>query len=271
MKLTRWILDPYPLRTLALRMMDKLSLGSYEQRVKLGAVPRPHYGYCVYHAAALARKLGYPRISVIEFGVAGGNGLLNLEYHAQRIAVLFGIDIEIYGFDTGHGLPASADYRDLPYHWQEGFYSMDIPGLTKRLHKARLVLGDVKSTAQTFFSEYAPAPIGAMMHDLDYYSSTINALKILDGGMDHFLPRTFCYFDDIIGGDVELYSDYTGERLAINEFNKTHEYIKIANPYHLLCGRVVEPWHHQIRICHFLQHERYGAFVGTNSQQLAGW
>ena len=27
------------------------------------------------------------------------------------------------------------------------------------------------------------------------------------------------YFDDIIGTETELYNDYTGERLSINEFN----------------------------------------------------
>ena len=34
-----------------------------------------------------------------------------------------------------------------------------------------------------------------------------------------FLPSVFSYFDDIIGSEIELYNDYTGERLAINEFN----------------------------------------------------
>lgn len=44
--------------------------------VALNWTARPNYAYCTYHAADLARRLGIPRISVIEFGVAGGNGLL---------------------------------------------------------------------------------------------------------------------------------------------------------------------------------------------------
>src|SRR5690606_6371343 len=59
-------------RTLLVKLIQVLSLGSYRFRVRIGAVPRPHYAYCVFSAAALAKQLGYPRISVIEFGVAGG-------------------------------------------------------------------------------------------------------------------------------------------------------------------------------------------------------
>ena len=74
-KLQALILDPYPLRTGAIKVIKKYKIGSYEQRLTIGAVDRPHYGYCVYNAAALAKKLGYRQISVLEFGVAGGVGL----------------------------------------------------------------------------------------------------------------------------------------------------------------------------------------------------
>ena len=48
-----------------------------------------------------------------------------------------------------------------------------------------------------------------------------------------FLPRVFSYFDDTIGDEVSLYNDFTGERLAINEFNNNNNNIKICEPYHL--------------------------------------
>src|SRR3989442_47546 len=47
------------------------------------------------------KTLGYTRISVLEFGVAGGRGLLNLEYHAQPVESLLSIEIDVYGFDAG--------------------------------------------------------------------------------------------------------------------------------------------------------------------------
>jgi hypothetical protein len=53
----------------------------------------------------LGKTLGHERISVIEYGVAGGNGLRMLEEHAKKIESILGVKIEVYGFDTGKGLP----------------------------------------------------------------------------------------------------------------------------------------------------------------------
>ena len=267
-KLQNVFLDPYPLRTSIRRVIQRFRIGPYEQRLKVGAVDRPHYGYCVYNAATLAKRLGHNRMSVLEFGVAGGNGLVNLEYHAQEVSRLLSIDIDIYGFDTGEGLPEPLDYRDLPYHWKPGFFKMDIPKLKARLKKATLVLGDIRDTSRDFFERYSPAPIGAIAHDFDFYSSTATALRMLEASEEYYLPRVFCYFDDTVGSEVELYSDFAGERLAINEFNKTHDAIKLGLPYHLLGKRMVEPWYHQIWICHFFEHSRYNQFVSTESQSL---
>ncbi|MGE5499693.1 MAG: hypothetical protein ACM3Q2_16595, partial [Syntrophothermus sp.] len=222
-KLYNILLDPFPLRTLSKAVIRKMKLGSYEWRVQAGAVDRPHYGFILYNAAVLGKKLGVKRISVLEFGVAGGNGILNLEYHAEEISKLTGIGIEIYGFDTGEGLPSPVDFRDLPYHWKEGFYKMEYSRLSPLLKRTRLVLGDLKDTSKDFFEKYNPAPIGAVIYDLDFYSSTVTALKMLEAGEQFYLPRVFCYFDDINGSELELYSSYTGERLAIREFNAEHD------------------------------------------------
>jgi hypothetical protein len=194
-------------------------------------VERPNYGYCVYNGAQLAKRLGYERISIIEFGVAGGNGLLNLESHAKTISKLFGIEIEVYGFDIAEGLPSPTDYRDIPFAWQKGFYQMDYKELQKRLRFAKLIIGDVKETTKSFFSDYNPAPIAAVLWDLDYYSSTIAAMRLFDADDKYLLPRIFNYFDDIVGDSIELHGDFIGERLAINEFNTLHEQRKFAPVY----------------------------------------
>lgn len=266
--LRRLIADPYPLRTIAKNFVYKFRIGTYEERLKMGAVDRPHYAYCVHNAAVLAKKLGYSRMSVLEFGVAGGNGLLNLEYHAQEVSKMLAIDIDIYGFDTAEGLPDPSDYRDLPYHWRKGFFKMDAPKLKARLRKAKLILGDIRDTSKDFFRKHDPAPIGAIAYDFDFYSSTVIALNMLGAGEQYYLPRVFCYFDDTIGTEVELYNDYTGERLALNEFNHTHDTAKFGLPYHLLARSVVEQWYHQIWICHFFKHSRYNEFVSSDNQEL---
>src|SRR6266851_7746170 len=87
--------------SLAKRLGSKERPKSYPELFRSGRTERPHYAYCVYQAAVLAKRLGYPRISVIEFGVAGGNGLVNLEWHAREISRWLSIGIDVYGFDTG--------------------------------------------------------------------------------------------------------------------------------------------------------------------------
>lgn len=257
------------LRLIATKLIGKFQIGDYKQRVLLGAVDRPNYAYCVYNAAVLAKKLGYQRISVLEFGVAGGNGLKNLEYHAEQVSRLLAIEVDIFGFDTGEGLPQPIDYRDLPYHWKKGFFRMDVPKLQAKLKNTKLILGNIENTSLDFFVKYNPAPIGAIAYDFDFYSSTVAALKMLEADQKYYLPRVFCYFDDTIGTEIELYNDYTGQRLAINEFNQAHDSIKFGLPYHLLARRFVEPWYHQLWICHFFEHSRYNDFVSVENQQLA--
>jgi len=262
------LLHPAPIRAAIIGLIKSWSLGSYPYRLKIGAVDRPHYGYIVYNAARLAKRLNIERISVLEFGVAGGSGLMNLEYHAREVEAIFPVKIDIYGFDTGKGLPKPVDYRDLPFHWREGFFRMDVPALQARLARAKLVLGNITDTAQRFFRDYDPAPIGAIIHDFDFYSSTAAALKLFEEDEKYFLPRIFCYFDDTIGDETPLYNDYTGQRLAINEFNQTHESQKLGLPYHLLGRRNKESWYQQIFIYHDFQHPRYNDFVSDENQQL---
>ena len=249
------------------RLIDKKKIGNFKFRMKINALERMHYAYICYNAAKLAKQLNYDRISVIEYGVAGGRGLLILEQYAEEIKKLLGIKIDIYGFDLGSGLPKPKDYRDLPYHWKEGFFAMDEQNLRPKLKHAKLIIGDIESTSKDFFLKHNPAPIGAIIHDLDFYSSTKIALSMLKADMKFFLPRIYCYFDDTVGTETELFNDFTGERLAINEFNSQNEDIKFSVSYHLL-AQAKEIWHHQIWICHFFKHKLYNTFVSKHDQQL---
>jgi len=245
----------------------KRKLDSFDIRMEKHSLERMEYAYICFNAAKLAKKLGHNRISVIEYGVAGGRGLLILEEYVSEIKKLLGVEIDIYGFDSGKGLPKPVDYRDLPYHWKEGFFNIDENFLRSKLKFANLVIGDIELTSKTFFSKYKPAPIGAIVHDFDYYSSTKIALSMLKEDKKYFLPRVYCYFDDTIGGEIELFNDYTGERLAINEFNSSNDDIKLAIPYHLI-AKGNEQWHHQIWICHFFKHHQYNTFIDKPDQQL---
>jgi hypothetical protein len=154
------------------------------------------------------------------------------------------VEIELYGFDLGSGLPSPCDYRDVPYYFRHGLDPMDREKLESRLKRAKLVIGNIEDTCKTFFPVDDPPPIGCIFHDLDFYSSTSEALALFDAEPSCFLPRVFMYFDDIIGDDVWLCSDHTGERLAIAEFNKNHRTKKIVENYYderdiRMCGALI--------------------------------
>jgi hypothetical protein len=249
----------YPVRGALRRIVRALKIGRYEERLRIGAVPRPQYGFCLYSAAMLARRLGYQRISAIEFGVAGGRGLLALERHADEISRCLGVEIEIYGFDTGKGLPPPQDYRDMPYIWKQGFFQMNREELQSRLGRAKLIIGDVAATVPEFVERHKPAPIGTAMIDLDYYSATASALRIFEAADEYLLPRAYCYFDDVVAHDpLSAFNDFTGERLAIAKFNQRNTDRQMAVPY--LSG-FIDEWIQQIWVLHVFHHPRYADFV----------
>jgi len=231
---------------------------------------RPSYTWGVVQSAHLAKAIGIDHISVIEFGVAGGNGLVELERIAEKVEVVFGIRIDVYGFDTGAGLPKPEDYRDLPNLFTETGFRMDVEKLKTRLKRAHLQLGLVENTIQSFIDS-RPAPVAFISFDLDYYSSTMQAFKLLEAEHALLLPRVHCYFDDIMGF---TFSEFTGERLAISEFNASHSMRKISP---IFCLRYYLPkppagdhWPEKFYLAHFFDHEAYGRGDGLNKRTSDG-
>jgi hypothetical protein len=70
--ITRIFNEPFPVRKLLQVGIRELGIGSYTFRYGIGALNRPNYAYLVYQAAKLANRLGESRVSILEFGVAGG-------------------------------------------------------------------------------------------------------------------------------------------------------------------------------------------------------
>ncbi len=223
--------------------------------------PRPPYRWGTLCAALHAKTLGLSSISVIEFGVAGGKGLLQLEQVAEEAERLSGVKVEVFGFDTGRGLPKPQDARDLPQLWGEGNYGMDVVALRRRLTRAHLLLGPVSVTVPQFLAENRP-PVGFIAFDMDLYSSTMDAFRLFEGVTDRFLPRVVCYFDDILGYS---HGDFNGERLAIADFNMSHDRRKISQLYGLrwLVKREGK-WTEMMYMFHAFDHPRYNNFDGYN-------
>jgi hypothetical protein len=141
-------------------------------------------------------------------------------------------------------------------------FTMDRDALMHRLRRANVIIGDVAETVAHFVATDAFAPIGFVAFDLDYYSSTIAAMQLLDAPGATRLPRVYCYFDDVIGDDRELHHRYAGELLAIDEFNDAHPTMKIA-PIHGLAHKRRFPasWNDQTYVCHDFAHALYGKHI----------
>jgi hypothetical protein len=202
----------------------------YQEYLETHRLQRMWYAESIMQAARLARKKGYGAISVLEFGVGGGTGLVLAELYAAETARLTGVDIEVYGFDLGTGLPEVTGVDKIEC-WKQGDYKMDVAALKNQLQTSKLVLGDIAETAKTFFSDYSPAPIGAMFVDVDLYSLTMSVLDMLLASDDHFLPTVFMWFDDLHNS-----GDYSGVWLALKDFNAKSSQSKIT-PESLVGGR----------------------------------
>jgi hypothetical protein len=255
--LARGLANPARALRKLLRRVPKLPL---EVKVALDLYGRPHYAYGIWCAASQAKALGLPAITCIEFGVGTGQGLLAMEAIAEEIEAHTAIRIDVFGFDSGQGLPRPRDYRDLPYVYQSGFYSMDQEQLRARLTRARLVIGPVADTVPQFFQGDA-ATLGFVACDLDYYSSTIESFAIFDSDTEHYLPRVVCYFDDVANAEA-LQCEFTGEELAIRDFNDAHDSVKIGAIRGLQWSRAIPAsWNDQMYACHFFGHPDYGRHV----------
>jgi len=232
--------------------------GSYEAKVAHDLVVRQHNAYCILQCAKNARALGIDSVTLIEFGVAAGAGLLNMARIAASVTRATGVKFKIYGFDTGSGMPAARDYRDHPDLYQQSDFPMDAAKLRAVLPaNVELVIGDVSATVPDFLARIDPtSPIGYVVLDLDYYTSTCEALGIFrDVDARKYLPVTLVYLDDI---SHERHNSWCGELLAIREFNAEPLMRKIERHAFLESERIFKraSWLNHVYYLHTLDHPK---------------
>jgi len=223
-----------------------------------GIDTRPQYLWGVLLAVRIGRTLGLPSVAAIELGVGEGDGLMALERAAVAASMLADVDVAVYGFDTGAGMPAPLDHRDTPWLAPSIPDQLDEERLRPQLTRAKLVLGPVAETVPRFLHSTHP-PIGFVSFDLGYaYSSTRDALALLDAPAQRLLPRIGCFVDDVFGYGA---SDFTGARAAIAEFNDTHADRKVSKIHGLRYSVPVSqdplPWHEQMYLAHLFDHPQY--------------
>jgi hypothetical protein len=234
------------------------AFGSYRAKVAFDLIVRQQYAFPILFAADEAKRHGYKKVTIVELGVASGAGLLTMCRIAEATTKATGIEFRIVGFDGGKGMPPAIDYRDHPEMFQEGDYPMaDFAGLKRVLPaNAELIIGDVAETAPAFAKTLtADAPLGFVAVDVDYYSAAKASLPILDGAASSYLPVVPIYLDDIAEFGA---NPWTGEELAVNEFNAEHDLRKIA-PFNFLRERRIfknPQWIGQMFSAHIHDHPR---------------
>ena len=246
-----------------------LVFGSFRSKVAWDLVVRSHHAYSLLNAADQAKNLGLTKVTVVEFGVAAGAGLLNLVKIAEKVRRVTGISFEIYGFDTGKGMPVPRSFRDHPDLYQEGDFVMDIPSLKSKLpHNCHLVIGEVEVTVPEFVKTLSDeAPLGFVSVDVDYYYSAKQSLEVLRGASNKYLPRSLVYLDDL---EDQAHNNYCGELLAVNEFNTENEFRKIERHQFLRSYRIFRNarWIDHIFTAHVLDHVKRSQLEQTRKKVI---
>jgi hypothetical protein len=227
--------------------------GGTRTKIQFDLFERRNYAFGILNAADMAKALGVKKLAAIEFGVGNGGGLLSMCRIASAVQEITGVEIEVVGFDSGVGMPAPVDYRDHCEDYHTGDFRMDVEKVKSALPaNGQLVLGDIATTVPAFLAAYE-GTIGFMAVDVDYYSSSVAVLQILDGRPDQYLPVLPVYFDDVLH---MTHNPWCGELLAIADSNEKRPMRKLAPFTNLRQMRVIKDaqWIRQMYALHVLDH-----------------
>jgi hypothetical protein len=229
------------------------AFGSFRAKVTFDLVRRRPLAFGLLQAADWARECSVSKITAIELGVANGAGIVNMCSLAAKITQVTGVSFDIVGFDTGTGMPPPKDFRDHPEFYGTGDFPMENRDvLQKRLPaNAKIVIGDVSETIKPFLKDCTT--IGFVSVDVDYYHSTVEALKLLDAAPEKYLPWVVMYFDDV---EYDRHNPFCGELAAIEDFNIGHADRKIAKFNFLRQRRIFQraSWIDHMYIAHIFGH-----------------
>jgi hypothetical protein len=216
--------------------------GSIVDKIKYDTVPRQPYAFGLGEAFRIAasnqRQLGIERLVIVEFGVASGAGLLNLCRISEKLSLYYGLPVKLIGFDSGEGMPSPIDFRDHPEKYLDGdFPPHDRALLDSSLpSNAEVIYGPISNSLGQLDEMLSVGDfISFVSIDVDYWSSTIDCLKILDNERRSFLPLMPMYFDDVNNVD---HHPYAGELLAITEYNEHSASKKVVKMNQLRNWRV---------------------------------
>lgn len=232
-KPSRWrylatILSEPPLRLgvrAALKVAHRLAPNNpaiFQWAANFDALCYTPYAVGLLVAAKYALRAQQSGFTAVEFGVAGGNGLLALSRYAALTSKLTGLEIKVVGFDAAGGLPDTEDIRDAPWHWNSGDFPCHVNLLRSKLPAGtELILGRIEETFPRWLQGPVDFPVGFMSVDVDFYSSARAICQALGKAPACSIsPMIQCYFDDYLQPFVPR---KVGEAAALHEFNLSNE------------------------------------------------
>jgi hypothetical protein len=244
--------------------------GGVRSKTAFDLVVRRQHAYGLLKAADDAKARGLREVTVVELGVASGTGLLNICEIGRRVTEETGIGFRVVGFDTGEGMPPPTDYRDHPELYKEGWFPMDREALERSLPaNAEIHFGPIGETIGSFAERLGPeAPLAFTTLDVDFYSSSKDALGLFEGRADAYLPYVTLYVDDLA---LSTHTRFAGELLAIREFNEEHPLRKLDWDWNLANTRVFKraEWLTHMFKLHVLDHPERSDL--SRSEQIASF
>ena len=241
----------------AMRRASTEKHGTFRQKEAYGLIHRPNYAYGMLRAADMARFAGKKKATVCEFGVATGNGLMNMVELAAMIKTETGIELRVVGLDSGQGLPIVEGHADHPELWSPGDFAMtNRDDLKRRVgDRAELIFGDIADTVDGFVASLEEsAPLAFISVDVDIYTGSKSALRSLTGRPELYAPAISVYLDDT---QFFFANRWCGELLAIEEYNQQNALRKIDEDRSLPGHRPdsITYWYRSMYVCHILDHE----------------
>ena len=160
--------------------------------------------------------------------------------------------------------PGRLDHRDVPNLYRESGFPMDEAKLRARLKSARLILGDVNETIGTFLAS-RPAPVGFVSVDVDLYSSTMSALKVVRRGPGVAVTACVLLLRRHSGRDVFRVHRRTTRHCGLQRGPRDAERFRRYSVYGISCipPHSTEAWPDQMFIAHLFDHDASGRYTGT--------
>ena len=198
----------------------------------------PSYIIGIAIAAFLGVRSGNREISVVEFGVGRGGGMISMLKISRIFSKVLNMKIRVVGVDNGKGLPRPKDSRDHPEIWREGEFRLSDSDMLPRLKrllsnkKARIVIGDLETDMERIAASVSDGStqVGFISIDVDYYSSTKPILDwISRSDTRSFIDYCPIYFDDT--ESLWSFNRFSGQELAIQEFNKMSNRFYLENKH----------------------------------------